>query len=464
LSGAEAARNLVKAWKFEYSPLEAVKTPGSTRDEQKLWSVTCFPHPSSSIDDGRTKAGFVMYDVTSYRREVVRIEDKLMMREREVREKIDLVSTISHEVRTPLHGILGFSALLDVSPNLSQDQRDLLKAIRDCSESLQSIVSEFLDWAKLDAGKAELSMDVFDIREVVSSVGMIWKMQGTRKGLARVGVEIEDGVPGRVLGDVERIKQVLNNMLSNAVKFTPVGGTVDLRVACSGVPVPMRGGSGHYSGGGSGTMSSGSNGSAHGSGSLAPRESATYMVTFSVRDSGIGISAAGKAKLFQNYQQADTTISRRFGGTGLGLAISRGLVELMGGQMDVESSDEVGKSYSRFFMEIPLSAAAEAARTPSGTGADSLPLPDSRRSMFAMNTSAIASAQQGELADEAPLRLLVAEDNPLNQKLILRLLTKLGYRDTTIAADGKEAYDKVLEASADKPFDLVFMGWLTESG
>lgn len=385
-------------------------------------------------------------------------------------------------MRTPLHGLLGFAALLDVSPGLSQDQRDLLKAIRDCSESLHSIVSEFLDWAKLDAGKAELEYSPFELREVVGSLGMIWKMQGSRKGLGRVTVEVEDTVPQRVLGDVERIKQVLNNMLSNAVKFTPPGGSVELKVACSGVPIAARAPSTAYSRG-SGSMSIGSNGnnslpgsngtpaSQNGSGNLqagAP----TYSVMFSVRDSGIGISAAGKAKLFQNFQQADTTISRRFGGTGLGLAISRGLVELMGGKMDVESSDEPGKSYSKFWIEIPLVAVpdpaggsqekgAQAARSPSGQllAATAALAPDSRRSGFAMNANAIASVeQQGELADQAPLKLMVAEDNPLNQKLILRLLAKLGYRDTVIAADGKECVDKAHDALREgKPYDLIFM-------
>ncbi|KAI9006812.1 hypothetical protein DFJ74DRAFT_689464 [Hyaloraphidium curvatum] len=476
--GLESARSMVRAYRFDYSPHPSADTPGTPppSDTGRLWSTTCYPlppgtptapgpavagHPTLRMGD-RTRAGFVMYDVTGLQREMQRVEERAKAREREVRQKADFLSTISHEVRTPLHGLLGFAALLDVTPGLSQDQRDLLKAIRDCSESLHSIVNEFLDWSKLDAGKAELELAAFDLREVVGSLGMIWKMQGTRKGV-RVDAEVEEGVPRVVTGDVERIKQVLNNMLSNALKFTPSGGHVELRVSSGGVAAaPGRPGSnlGRLSGG-----SGSSGGGAGASGSLAPPERPpSYMVAFSVRDTGIGISAAGRAKLFQSFAQADASISRKFGGTGLGLAISKGLVELMGGRMDVESSDEPGRSGSRFFFEVPLAVPPEVVRrvssgslANSATGSADGPAQPPRKLGFAA-AQGISGAEQGEVAYNAPLRLIVAEDNPLNQKLILRLLSKLGYKDTVVAGNGKECYDKVVEAAKlGNPFDLVFM-------
>lgn len=494
-STTSSLESALRSWRFDYSP--AMRDPGtpgsgSSRElESRSWSVACFPVPSVEdardpalegsskvglssagrssstfrLPSDRVRAGFVMYDVTSYRKEVHRVEERCKTRDRELKQRVDFLSQVSHEIRTPLHGLLGFTSLLDVSTGLTQDQRDLLKAIRDCSESLHSIVSEFLDWSKLESGKAELEINPFDLRETVASLGMIWKLQGSRKGLSRLGVEVEDTVPRIVYGDVERLKQVLNNMLSNATKFTPPGGTVDLKVSCSGVPISaMRAPSGPFAHA-SGTMSigSGAGGTASRSGSIASASGpivpggAVYLVTFSVWDSGIGISPAGRAKLFQNYAQADSSISRRFGGTGLGLAISRGIVELMGGKMDVESSDEPGQSFSRFWIEIPLTVAPETLISPMpgpglGTGFAN---ETRRRSAWVTN---YAVSEDAPVAEQAPLKLLVAEDNPLNQKLIQRLLGKLGYNELQIVGDGKECFEKVLEASkAKQPFDLVFM-------
>jgi PAS domain S-box-containing protein len=306
------------------------------------------------------------------------------------RAKSALLANVSHELRTPLHGIIGTLELLTTT-GPTPAQREYLGLARSSADLLLAIISDLLDIAKIEADKMELEAVGFSLRELVRSTLQVLELRIGGKNL-ELGQSVGDAVPDALIGDPTRLRQVLVNLVDNGIKFTE-RGQVEVAV------------------------------------SLAERPETTVtdacQLQFAVRDTGIGIAADQQARIFEAFAQADTSMSREYGGTGLGLHIAARLVQLMGGQLTVTSVPGQGSTF-RFNVALRVQAS-------SGATVPRLPV--------------AAPAQQPR-----SLRVLVAEDNDINQRLIRDILQALGH-SVDVVASGND----VLVALEDRVFDVIFM-------
>jgi signal transduction histidine kinase/ActR/RegA family two-component response regulator len=334
-------------------------------------------------------------DITARKQAEQELQKAKEAAEQADRSKSAFLAMISHELRTPMNGVIGFTNLM-LDTELTATQRDFTQTIQQSSNALLVLIDDILDFSKIEAGKLELEIHPFDIRHCLHDATVLLSPQASAKGITLVE-SIDETVPKMVFSDGTRLRQVVVNLLGNALKFTSQG-KVELSV-----------------------------------------KSAGEMLHFEVRDTGIGMTPEVVGRLFQPFAQGDSSTTRKFGGTGLGLAICKRLIELMGGQITVASAPGQG---SAFRFSIPL-AELPASRYGSPKEMQTMSLP----------TSLIKNEKRPEsFAEEYPLRILVAEDNSTNMKVALLLLQRLGYRGDPVR-NGVEC----LEAIGRIKYDVILM-------
>jgi signal transduction histidine kinase/ActR/RegA family two-component response regulator len=320
------------------------------------------------------------------------------------RAKAIFLANMSHEIRTPMNAIIGMTGVLRDMP-LTAEQRDCINVIHTSGEHLLSVINDILDYSKLEAGGLVLERQPMIVRECVEGAFALLAPQAAARRIDMRWV-VQADVPVAVLGDLAHLRQVLVNLLANAVKFTPEGGKVAVTV---GLALPASPGARPPP-----------------PGARPPPPPPT--LEFQVEDSGIGMTPETIARLFKPFTQADTSTTRVYGGTGLGLSISKRLVEAMGGQLSARSEPGRGSTFTFTIVAEPTTVERAVPGSPP------------------------APAVPTDLGESHPLRILVAEDNPMNRKVARLVLQRMGYAPE-FAGDGSEA----LAAVAQHAYDVVFM-------
>ena len=326
--------------------------------------------------NGRAVTG-VIVDLSERRATEDTLRHAREQAERAARTKSDFLAVMSHELRTPLNGVLGVTSLLASTP-LDAEQREYVDMVARSGQALLRLIDDILDFSKIEAGRVVLEQVTCDVGAIARDVVSMLGVQARAKGLD-LHVDVAPGVPAPVESDPGRVRQVLFNLIGNAVKFTPTG-SVHVGVSCGAI------------------------------------EGTRATLRVDVTDTGIGIPPETQQALFEKFTQADASTTRRFGGTGLGLAISKGLVESLGGAIGVSSAAGQG---AHFWFTFPATVMAVPA------------------DVHPPMASSVTGGGEGEVA-----RVLVAEDNLVNQRVTVRMLERLGFV-ADVAINGREAVSLV---------------------
>lgn len=337
--------------------------------------------------------GVILYgrQITSFvNKSTQALRDSKDKAESAAKTKASFLANMSHEIRTPLNGVVGNTTLL-METDLSKSQRDMVDTIKSSSDALLVLIDDILDFSKIEAGKLLIEQRPFDIRRSIADAVKVLSPRADEKAIP-LRVEISERVPKIIVSDFIRFRQILLNLLSNAVKFTDKGDVLIYADASKGTGDNLN-------------------------------------VTVSVRDSGIGMNREQQGRLFQDFAQVDASTTRRYGGTGLGLAICKHLCSLLGGKIWVESEEGKGSTFA-----FTITAK-------SGEGLEPVNVPRPVTSKGGLSMGA-----------DHPLRILVAEDNKVNQTLTTKFMNKFGYK-VDLVENGSEA----VKAASTIDYDVIFM-------